>query len=248
MSNRFEVKNRIKPIDNVVLSVKDLKKSFGKKEVLKGINFDLYQFETLAIIGKNGAGKTLTMECILGIQEKTSGDIYLNLGHSKWVDNLGEVGMQFQASQLSGTKTVKKLISFYKKFYRDRINNETYSELEKIFNIESILKNKLNQLSGGQKQRLNLFLSVIHNPKLMILDEFITGLDISSVKEIINAIYELKINNEASMIVISHQPEEIQALADRVILFKDGVIAEDLLMKEIIDEYGSVSLYLESVI
>ncbi len=248
MGNRFEIKNRTKVIDEVVLSVKDLKKSFGKKEVLKGVTFDLYKSETLAIIGKNGAGKTLTMESILGIQEKDSGEIFLNLGHKKWVDNLNEIGMQFQASQLSGTKTVRKIVDFYEKFYKDRIDEVTLVGLKEIFEIEIISKNKLNQLSGGQKQRLNLFLSVMHNPKLMILDEFITGLDISSVKEIINAINDLKIKNEASMIVISHQPDEIQALADRVLLFKDGVVAEDLLMKEIIEKYGSVSNYLEDVI
>ena len=111
--------------------------------------------------------------------------------------------------------------------------------------MQNILNQKLVIYQGGQKQRLNLLLSLIHNPKLMILDEFVTGLDIKSVRNIITYVNKLKIKNNASMILISHQPEEIEQLSDRVILLRDGKIASEQTVAEILTKYQSVSYFLE---
>ena len=206
MKSRFnlEVKSIIK--ENRVLYVRDLFVSFKNKEVLKGVTLDLRQGETLALVGANGAGKTVLMETILGLKNKDKGDIFLNLGHEKYMDNLKEVGIQFQSSTFSKRSKVCNVIEFFKKLYKDRINENDIEEMFEVFNINEFRKTKINKLSGGQKQRVNLMIAIIHNPKLMILDEFITGLDVKSVRKIITYVNNLKYINDASMIIISLPP------------------------------------------
>lgn len=248
MKSRFnlEVKSIIK--ENRVLYVRDLFVSFKNKEVLKGVTLDLRQGETLALVGANGAGKTVLMETILGLKNKDKGDIFLNLGHEKYMDNLKEVGIQFQSSTFSKRSKVCNVIEFFKKLYKDRINENDIEEMFEVFNINEFRKTKINKLSGGQKQRVNLMIAIIHNPKLMILDEFITGLDVKSVRKIITYVNNLKYINDASMIIISHQPEEIKELADRIVVLNDGKIIMETTVKEIESNYGSVALFLEEVI
>lgn len=248
MKNRFNLEVKSEITDKRVLYVRDLFVSFKGKEVLKGVTFDLRQGETLAVVGANGAGKTVLMETMLGLVNKDKGDVFLNLGHDKFSDNLKEVGIQFQSSTFSKRSKPITLIKFFKKIYKDRINDEEIEEMLDIFNINDFKKTKISKLSGGQKQRVNLMIAIIHNPKLMILDEFITGLDVKSVRKIITYVNNLKIINDASMIIISHQPEEIKELADRVIVLNDGKIISETTIPEIENEYGSVAIFLEETI
>ncbi len=248
MKSRFNLEEKSKILDNRVLYAKDIFVSFKNKEVLKGVTIDLRQGETLALVGANGAGKTVLMETILGLLKKEKGEVYLNLGHKTFSDNLKEVGIQFQSSKFGQKDKVYKIINFFKKLYKDRINDEDVEEMIDVFDIREFYKKKISKLSGGQKQRVNLMIAIIHNPKLMILDEFITGLDVKSVRKIITYVNKLKIINDASMIIISHQPEEIKELADRVIVLNDGKIISETTVEEIEYNYGTVALFLEETI
>lgn len=248
MKSRFNLEEKSSISNERVLYIRDLFVSFKNKKVLKGITLDVRKGETLALVGANGAGKTVLMESMLGLCDKDSGDIFFNLGHDNHSDNLKEVGIQFQSSTFSKNIKVWKIIRFFQKLYKDRINEDDVEEMLDVFNIREFRKTKINRLSGGQKQRVNLMIAIIHNPKLMILDEFITGLDVKSVRKIITYVNNLKIINNASMIIISHQPEEIKELADRVLVINDGVISEETTVDEIEDDYGSVAEFLEEVI
>ncbi len=248
--SRFAIEDRAKIEDKYILYVEDVKVSFKKKgkktEVLKGVDFQVRQGETVAVVGANGAGKTVLMETILGVIQKDSGEIYLNLGHKTFQDNLIEVGIQYQQAFFPKKSTVRKLLKQYKSLYGgNRISKEQFNEMIDVFGIKDYYDMKINKLSGGQKQRLNLMLSIMHNPKLMILDEFITGLDIKSVKNIISYVNKLKINNNASMIIISHQPEEVEELADRVIVLTEGVMSESFTPNEINEKWGSIANFIE---
>ncbi len=243
--NRFNISEHAEIKNKYVLFVEDLKISFKEKEVLKGITMGLRQGETLAIVGANGSGKTVLMETILGIIPKQEGEIYLNLGHETFKDNLKEVGIQFQQSKFGKRVKVKRVFSEHLSLYKEKTSQEELDEIIKAFEIEEVLDKKINKLSGGQQQRINLALSIMHNPKIMILDEFITGLDVKSVREIITYVNDLKLKNNASMIIISHQPEEVEALADRVIVLHDGVITQEATPKEIIEKYGNMALFIE---
>ncbi len=251
---RFHIEHRMKIKNEYVLYVEDLHLTFNKgkdneKEVLKGVTFGLRRGETLAILGANGAGKTVMLETILGLNIPDSYKrMVLNLGHKHYENNLAEVGIQFQQSKMSNHITAGKLIDKYKKFYHGRIDDSLLEEMIRVFKIEEFLESKVDELSGGQKQRMNLLLAIMNRPKLMILDEFITGLDVKSVEEIINFVNELKISLGASMIIISHQPEEIEELADRVIVMKDGQVVEETYVEDIIKKHGDVTEFVREVI
>lgn len=227
------------------LESKDNKK---RKTVLKGVTFSVKKGETLALIGANGAGKTVLMETIIGLNNPDSGELYLNLGEDTYRKNLIKVGMQFQQSKFSKGQRVNNIIKDYTNIYKGRVNKEELENMIDIFSIREFYEQKVDQLSGGQKQRLNLLLALMHNPSLMILDEFITGLDVKTVRKIITYVNELKVKNQASMIIISHQPEEVEELSDRILVLNNGVITKETNVVEVIKEYGSVSLFVEEVI
>lgn len=232
-----------------ILVVRNLKKSFGTKEVLNDLSFDLFEGETLALLGSNGAGKSLTIDIISGIQAQDDGEVYLNLGKEDWIESVKEIGIQFQESKISGGVKVGKIIKKHKLLYKNRLlDDETYNEMHDVFEIEKINKQKLSSLSGGQKQRLNLFIALMHNPKIIILDEFTTGLDVNLSDKILNFIYKLKKQNNSSMIIISHHPKEVEELADRVILLKDGIIEENLTINEILNSYPNIEAYMKEKI
>ncbi|BDU67426.1 MAG: hypothetical protein TYPL_0790 [Candidatus Tyloplasma litorale] len=243
--------------DDLILfknEIKELKKSIKESKekinhVLKGVTLGLRRGETLAIVGANGAGKTVLIETILGINipdyyEK----LILNLGKKKFVDNLKEVGIQYQQSKIQSSVKVKDLINSYRKLYGKKVVSSELQKMVDLFGIYDFINSKVESLSGGQKQRLNLLLAIMHQPKLMILDEFITGLDVKTVRNIISYVNELKVKNNSSMIIISHQPEEIEELADRIVVMKNGVVVEETNVPKIIKEYGSMAHFLEEKI
>ena len=243
--SKKEIVSIKKQIEEVQESINTIQ-STGRKEVLRGITFGLRQGETLALIGANGAGKTVLMETILGLIEMDEGEVYLNLGHETFQQNIIEIGIQYQQSKFSKGQKVEKLLDEYRDLYgRHRTTDEEFNEMIEAFDIRPFFTTKIDDLSGGQKQRLNLMLSIMHNPKVMILDEFITGLDVKSVRKIITYVNKLKIKNDASMIIISHQPEEIEQLADRILLLRNGKIIEETSVEEIKEGGDSIAIYIE---
>ncbi len=241
---REEIKEQI-----VRLKESMVKNGHGRKYVLKGITLGLRQGETLALVGANGAGKTVLLETILGfnIPDKYK-KMVLNLGHKNYADNLIEVGIQYQQAKLPTTYKVRDAIDNQIKLYGRRVDKVIVQEMIEEFGIIDFVDSAIESLSGGQKQRLNLLLAVMHQPKIMILDEFITGLDVNSVRKIITYVNNLKVKNNASMIIVSHQPEEIEALADRIVTMKDGVVTGQSNVPDVINEYGTMASFVEAVI
>ncbi len=246
-NSRFSIEKKSEIKENKILEIKNLHVSFKDKKVINDVSFFLKEGETIAIIGKNGSGKTVLMETIMSFIEPKSGTIKLNLGEETYVDNLKKVGIQYQDSNFENNIKVKNII---KNMNNSNININSNDVMEKLinFDINEILNKKVNKISGGQQQRLNLFLSVLHNPKLMILDEFITGLDIVSVRKMVKFINELKIKNNSSMIIVSHQPEEIEKLSDRILVLKEGKIILETTPKEVIEKYGATDIFMEEII
>ncbi len=259
LKSRFSISERAEIIDEYVLFVDNLFVSFkdksqrknnskGIREVLKGVTLGLRKGETLAILGANGAGKTVLMETIMGFNKPDLGVVYLNLGEKDFLENIKKVGMQFQQSKFPKKFKVSQMIKLYTKFYSQFVTEDIVSEMKEICGINEFYERKISDLSGGQRQRLNLLVSIMHQPKIMILDEFITGLDVKTVRKIISYVNKLKVNNKSSMIIISHQPEEIQELADRILVLKDGKISNEVNVEEVLEKYGDMALFVEESI
>ncbi|ATZ18477.1 ABC transporter ATP-binding protein [Williamsoniiplasma somnilux] len=218
-----------------IIQIKDLKKSFGKKEVLKGINLEIKEGERIAILGGNGAGKTTLVEIIAQTSKQTSGDIQIDIpGNLK-----KEIGIQFQNGEWPAGISANDMIQFYKAMFPN-FTDEWEKKLNSVFEIDEFRKRHLNRLSGGQKQRFNAMISVLNNPKIVILDELTTGLDMLLQFKIIEFYKTNTANTNQTLILVSHSPEEVELLCERMIIIHKGLVGFDQPVKEVVNKYGSV--------
>ncbi|WP_297631500.1 ABC transporter ATP-binding protein [uncultured Clostridium sp.] len=204
-----------------ILEINGIKKSYGKKNVLKGINFSLESGKTLGILGPNGNGKTTLLNIIGGLLQPDEGEILIdNISISSESKKI--VSYLRENNQLYSWMKIEDAISFYKDFFED-FDEERTRKLLKFMNIEG--NQKLKALSKGMVEKVSLSLVLGRRAKLYILDEPISGVDILSRDEIINAIVQNMIEG-ASMIITTHYVGELERLLDEVLFIKDGIIVE----------------------
>ncbi|AOG60499.1 ABC transporter ATP-binding protein [Spiroplasma helicoides] len=217
-----------------MIEIINVSKRYGKKVILDNINFTVQDGEAVGILGSNGAGKTTLMEIIVGQIKASSGKVLLN-GQE---DAYKKFGIQFQEGFWPKGMTSRLLIKYFKKKWSKQFDERT-NELIEIFEIKSILDKDLNELSGGQKQRLNTLLAILNNPNYIFLDEMITGLDLKMQLRLASFFSDLK-KEKKTLIVISHIPEEVEHLCDRVIIIDDGKIFLDMKIDEVLKKYKTV--------
>lgn len=192
------------------IQVEGLRKSYGSKEVLKGINFDVSCGEIFALLGINGAGKTTTLECIEGLKKYDSGSIGVN----------GRCGVQLQSSSLPGNMKAGEALLLFSKWQKTKVNSAYVRRL----GIEPFLQKQYGQLSTGQKRRLHLALALLGNPDIVILDEPTAGLDVEGRVTIHREIRKLKEQGK-TIILASHDMAEVGELCDRIGIIKKGELA-----------------------
>ena len=229
-----------------VLQVKNITKKFGSFEALKGVSFEVARGERIGLIGGNGAGKTTVSEIIAGINKPTSGSVIYGFEFDETPKE--GIGMQFQQSTYPSGLTVKDIISFARNLRKLDMTNKELIGLLRVFQMEDFYGRKVRSLSGGQRQKLNILLSIIHNPKLVILDELSTGLDISAREEIIDFTDDLLTANNMSAILISHHMAEIKALCTKVVVLDNGEVRDIRLVSDIEKEHGSLGAYSKKLI
>lgn len=217
-----------------MIEIKNISKKFGKNLVLSNINLTIKDGESLALLGSNGSGKTTLLEILIGQIKPTTGFVLID-GKK---ETFKEVGIQFQEGAWPKGVTSKLIISYFLKKSRI-LNDPQVNELIDIFEIRDFLKKDLNNLSGGQKQRLNTLLAVINNPKYICLDEMITGLDLKMQLKLINFFKFLK-KAKKTIVVISHNPEEVEKLCDKIVILKEGKIYYKNSIKTVMKKFGSV--------
>ncbi|NOQ50389.1 MAG: ATP-binding cassette domain-containing protein [Mycoplasmataceae bacterium] len=236
-------KKIIKTQDQPILSIKNLKKNYGKVEVLTGITFDMYEGERVAIVGANGAGKTTLSEIIAKVKDPSSGEINYSFGKTK-SEISAKVGIQFQDSSYPDFYRVGDLVTFVIDVSETNLTIEEIDTLYKTFDLHNLKKEVANGLSGGQQQRLNIMLAVVNNPKLLILDEVGTGLDVESRTKIKAYINDYINETGAALLLVSHNSDEVIELVNRVITIHNGKIYEDRPLKEILAEFKEFDLYM----
>lgn len=226
-----------------LIQVKNIKKSFGNKVILEDINFDLFQGDRIALIGANGSGKSTLVEIILQTLEKTSGEVIYDFNPK---DAYKHIGTQFQEANYPSGLKVNDVINFFADIYL--IKDKNYlNNLISGFKLNDLLKVKIGGLSGGQLQRLNIMLALIHKPQILILDEITNGLDIKARQEIKNYLKKFVDDNNLTLIIISHNVEEIDALANKVLYLNQGVIQDNYEIEEIKKQFGSLIEYTNQI-
>lgn len=222
-----------------IIEVNDVTKKVGKLTIVKDINLKIKQGEKIAILGANGSGKTTLIELISNITKPSSGEIIINSN----IEKIKKIGLQFQEGYWPKGVTPKSIIKYY--VGKKEAQAVRIEELAIIFGVRSFYNKDLNNLSGGEKQRFNSMLSVINNPEILILDELITGLDLKMQVKLINFFKDYLSNSKKTLLMISHIPEEVEALCERFILLENGVIINDLQVASVIKEHGSIRLFME---
>lgn len=214
------------------IQVKQLSKSYNGITAVQNVNISVRRGEVFGLIGANGAGKSTTIECILGTKKQDSGTIsIMGMNPQKQRKELFErIGVQFQEANYQDKITVIELCRVTKALYK-----KTMDELAllKQFGLTDKLKSPVNELSGGQKQRLFIVLALIPNPEVVFLDELTTGLDAKARRDVWKCLCDLKAKGLTVMLT-SHFMDEVEALCDRITILKDGKSVFDGAVKEAI--------------
>ena len=227
---------------NEMIKIKNLKKSYGKLEVLKGIDTKIREGEVISIIGPSGSGKSTFLRCINRLEEPTSGQIFIHgtdvLGKKVNINKIREnVGMVFQHFNLYPHKTVLENITVgpikLKKISKTEAGKKAVELLKKV-GLEDKRDVYPNKLSGGQKQRVAIARALAMDPKIMLFDEPTSALDPEMIGEVLKVMKELA-QAGMTMIVVTHEMGFARNVANRVFFMDDGYILEDDLPKEIFD-------------
>ena len=220
--------------NNIIISVKDLKKSFGKNEVLKGIDIDIHKGDVVCVIGASGSGKSTFLRCLNLLEEPTGGDIFFedtNLTDGK-VDlnaHRQKMGMVFQQFNLFPHMTVLKNMTtapvMLKKMTQEQAEAKAMELLARV-GLADRADSYPNQLSGGQKQRVAIVRALCMEPDVMLFDEPTSALDPEMVGEVLEVMKDLA-KAGMTMVVVTHEMGFAREVSNRVIFLDDGVIAEE---------------------
>lgn len=212
-----------------VLEVRDIHRNYGKKEVLKGVTFQIDSSEIVGLIGKNGAGKSTLFKVITGILKQKSGTVKIldQEVSSKNRKIFQQVGCLIEQVFLYPHLTGYEHIQIVAKLTDTKID-EHVETLISTLKMNSYIHNKTKTYSQGMKQRLGILLAVLNKPKLLLLDEPLNGLDPEGVYEIRTFLLNICHQEGMSLLISSHILSEMQIFCDRFLFLKDGVISKDL--------------------
>ena len=202
--------------------VEGLTKTYAGKTVVDHLDLSVKSGTVFGLLGANGAGKSTTIECILGTKTTDSGTVTI-LGHDPKKDRCNlfqNVGVQFQECDYQPEIKVSELCEETACLYK---NPSDWKKLCVQFGIESKINNAVKNLSGGERQRLFIVLALIPNPKLVFLDELTTGLDAKARRDVWKILSDLK-NKGLTIFLTSHFMDEVEALCDEICILKQGKI------------------------
>ncbi len=216
----------------VVISIRDLKKSFGNRTVLNGIDIDMCKGENIAVLGRSGSGKSVLIKIISGLLKPDSGMVKV-LGQE--VDKLSEaelqqlrlkIGFSFQSSALYDSMSVKENLKFplvrNKRNLSDKEVNDAIEEVLNDVGLSQTINQMPSELSGGQKKRIGIARTLILKPEIMLYDEPTAGLDPMTSIEINNLIIEVQQQYNTSSIIITHDLTCAKTTADNVAIILNG--------------------------
>lgn len=238
-----EVEEEILPEKNEdnrkpVLEVLGLKKRIGLKTIVEDISFDMHEGEIIGLLGPNGSGKTTIMRMLVGLTKTTKGEVYcfekpLGLGKVKM---LKEVGAMIETPEfynyMSGWSNLKQMARVCGK----KVSRARMKELVEFVGLSKVIRKKVKTYSLGMRQRLGLAQALLNDPKILILDEPVNGLDPQGVQDFRNKLKEIAATG-VSILISSHLLDEIEKVSDRVIVIEKGrIIADDKLDNLVADE------------
>ncbi|KOA18544.1 ABC-type transporter ATP-binding protein EcsA [Clostridium homopropionicum DSM 5847] len=228
-----------------IITIRDLKMNFGKKEVLKGINLEVHEGQIIGYIGPNGAGKSTTVKIILGLIEGYTGEIKI-LGQDISNNNIEykkKIGYVPEIAEIYDTLTAREYLTFIGELYGlEKVKADNKAQrLMKIFGIEEFYDSRISSYSKGMKQKVLIISSLLHNPDILFWDEPLSGLDANSVMVVKEILSELAANGK-TILYSSHIMDVVEKISNRIILIKDGQIVANGSFQELKDNCMEGSL------
>lgn len=218
--------------NEVVIEIKGLKKSFGDKQVLKDINLVVHRGENVVVLGRSGQGKSVTIQCIVGLLTPDAGKLNVlgqeveTLDDKELKELRTKIGFLFQGAALYDSMTVRENMEFaltrvLKIADQDELDKKVDDILESV-GLPDAAEKMPSDLSGGMRKRIGLARTLIVQPEIMLYDEPTTGLDPITSREISQLILEMQKKYKTTSIIITHDMECAKITADRVVIMDDG--------------------------
>jgi phospholipid/cholesterol/gamma-HCH transport system ATP-binding protein len=226
-----------KTVENPVIDIRQLKKSFGSQEILKDVTLQLGSGENLVVLGKSGSGKSVLIKCLVGLLKPDSGSITIleqdvtSLQRQELNQLRQKIGFLFQSGALYDSMTVKQNIEFplrriKKGLTEKEIAAKVHEVLENVDLVDAL--NKMpSALSGGMRKRISLARTIVVDPLIMLYDEPTTGLDPITSDEISTLINDVQKKYKTSSIIITHDIKCALHTANRMIMLKDGAVYKE---------------------
>jgi ABC-2 type transport system ATP-binding protein len=225
-----------------IISIADFSMKFGKTTVIDKLSFEVKKGETFGLLGSNGSGKTTTLRTLLGIYTPTHGTLQID-GKPYQVDGGVKLGYLPEERGLYKKEHVIDVMTYFgqlKGMSRHEAQQVSLEYLERVDLVDKA-KVRLDKLSGGQQQKVQLGVTVMNNPELLILDEPTKGFDPVNRRLLMDIIEEHQ-KKGTTVVFVSHQMDEVERLCDRIILLKDGNAAAYGTINAVRKQYGGKSL------
>ena len=230
------------PDNKKMVEILHFKMSFGDKTVIKDLSFDVFRGEVFGFLGSNGSGKTTTLRALLGLYQPTAGDLLIN-GKPYSVESQIRLGYLPEERGLYKKEKVLDVMLYFgqlKGLSRKEAKDFSLKFLERV-NLADKANTQLDKLSGGQQQKIQLGVTIMGDPELLIMDEPAKGFDPVNRRLLMNIIEEQR-KAGATIIYVTHQMEEVERLCDRLILLKDGQAAAYGTLEEVKSQFGGASM------
>ena len=228
----------------ISIVVENLSKNYSKKEAVKDVSFKIHENEILGLLGPNGCGKTTTIAMMLGLLTPTSGKVLINGKEieKNRISLLHKMNFISPYIELPKKLSVKENLIVYGKLYSVKNIKDRIEYLSEILRLKEFIDKKTGELSSGQKNRVNLAKALVNDPTILFLDEPTASLD-PEIGDFVRSFIE-KISKEKSMSILlaSHNMNEVKRLCRNVLMMKDGLIIDKGTPDELIQKHGKSNL------
>lgn len=225
-----------------VIAINDVYKSFDKKPVLQGIQFGINKGDIYGLIGPSGAGKSTLIKVMVGMETPDAGEVRVFDEKIPNLKVLHDIGYMAQSDALYGELTGKENLQFFASLYRlkKEERNARIEYVARLVNLTADLNKRVSAYSGGMKRRLSLAIALLHDPKLLILDEPTVGIDPELRLEIWQELFRLR-DEGKTIIVTTHVMVEAER-CDRIALIREGKIIAAGTPEQLTNQYGAENL------
>jgi ABC-2 type transport system ATP-binding protein len=235
----------VKVAEEPLVHIRSFRMDFGDVTVVRDLSFDIDRGETFGFLGSNGSGKTTTIRALLGIYQPTAGTLHVN-GREFQPEDGSRLGYLPEERGLYKKESVIDVMTYFgrlKGLTREAASRWSLDYLERV-GLSDKAKARVDKLSGGQQQKVQLGVTIMNDPELLILDEPTKGFDPVNRRLLMDLIEEQK-KSGATVLMVTHQMEEVERLCDRVVLLKDGVAEAYGTIPEVQDHYGGTMIRLK---